>query len=89
MWKPVPSKAHAPGEKTPDEDEAMKAELAGSTKDDAELSMIVDLLRNDIGKVCTGGSVIVSQHKRLEAYQNVYHLVSVVEGTFWPKAEPP
>jgi para-aminobenzoate synthetase component 1 len=43
--------------------------------------MIVDLLRNDIGKVCAGGSVVVAQHKRLEAYQNVYHLVSVVEGT--------
>ena len=75
-----PIKGTRPRGKTPDEDEAMKAELAGSTKDDAELSMIVDLLRNDIGKVCTGGSVIVSQHKRLEAYQNVYHLVSVVEG---------
>jgi para-aminobenzoate synthetase component 1 len=43
--------------------------------------MIVDLLRNDIGKVCAKGSVVVAQHRRLEAYQNVYHLVSVVEGT--------
>ena len=42
--------------------------------------MIVDLLRNDIGKVCRVGSVRVMEHKRLEAYQNVYHLVSIVEG---------
>ena len=59
----------------------MRPARARSPKDDAELSMIVDLLRNDIGKVCAGGSVLVVQHKRLEAYQNVYHLVSVVEGT--------
>jgi para-aminobenzoate synthetase component 1 len=58
----------------------MRDALTGSRKDDAELSMIVDLLRNDIGKVCAAGSVKVAQHKRLEAYQNVYHLVSVVEG---------
>ncbi|MDD2901903.1 MAG: chorismate-binding protein, partial [Syntrophales bacterium] len=49
-------------------------------KDDAELSMIVDLLRNDLGKVCKARSVKVKEHKRLEAYQNVYHLVSIVTG---------
>jgi len=42
--------------------------------------MIVDLLRNDIGKVCKGGSVYVDEHKRLEAYENVFHLVSIVKG---------
>jgi para-aminobenzoate synthetase component 1 len=42
--------------------------------------MIVDLMRNDIGKVCRASSVKVKEHKRLEAYENVYHLVSVVEG---------
>ncbi|MEE4114001.1 MAG: aminodeoxychorismate synthase component I [Desulfobacteraceae bacterium] len=75
-----PIKGTRPRGKTPEEDREMKAELARSPKDDAELSMIVDLLRNDIGKVCDGGSVVVAQHKRLEAYQNVYHLVSAVEG---------
>jgi para-aminobenzoate synthetase component 1 len=75
-----PIKGTRPRGKTPDEDLQMKTALSESPKDDAELSMIVDLLRNDIGKVCTGGSVSVAQHKRLEAYQNVYHLVSVVEG---------
>lgn len=75
-----PIKGTRPRGKTPEEDRQMKTALTGSPKDDAELSMIVDLLRNDIGKVCVGGSVVVAQHKRLEAYRNVYHLVSVVEG---------
>ncbi|MEO8185434.1 MAG: chorismate-binding protein, partial [Deltaproteobacteria bacterium] len=59
-------------------------ELQESPKEDAELSMIVDLLRNDIGKVCRPGSVRVLEHKRLEAYQNVYHLVSIVKGELDP-----
>ena len=75
-----PIKGTRPRGATPEQDEHMRAELAHSPKDDAELSMIVDLLRNDIGRVCAGGSVFVAEHKRLEAYQNVYHLVSVVEG---------
>jgi len=66
--------------KTPAEDEALRTELQESRKEDAELSMIVDLLRNDIGKVCRPGSVRVVEHKRLEAYQNVYHQVSIVKG---------
>lgn len=75
-----PIKGTKPRGKTRAEDQKLKTQLAQSKKDDAELSMIVDLLRNDIGKVCKGGSVRVSEHKRLEAYKNVYHLVSVVEG---------
>jgi len=75
-----PIKGTRPRGRTPEEDEAMRRELAASLKDDAELSMIVDLLRNDLGKVCRGGTVKVKEHKRLEAYQNVYHLVSIVTG---------
>jgi para-aminobenzoate synthetase component 1 len=75
-----PIKGTRPRGETPTEDEALRAELQESTKEDAELSMIVDLLRNDIGKVCRPGSVRVAEHKRLEAYQNVYHLVSIVKG---------
>ncbi len=76
-----PIKGTRPRGKTPKEDKSLCLELKNSKKDDAELSMIVDLLRNDLGKVCRTGSVRVAQHKRLEAYRNVYHLVSVVEGT--------
>jgi para-aminobenzoate synthetase component 1 len=75
-----PIKGTRPRGNTPNEDETLGRELKQSKKDDAELSMIVDLLRNDIGKVCRAGSVRVAEHKRLEAYQNVFHLVSVVEG---------
>jgi para-aminobenzoate synthetase component 1 len=75
-----PIKGTRPRGKDDAEDRAMRDALAGSAKDDAELSMIVDLLRNDIGKVCAPGSVHVVEHKRLEAYQNVYHLVSLVVG---------
>ncbi len=55
-------------------------ELQNSLKDQAELTMIVDLMRNDISRVTKHGSVMVSEHKRLERYDNVFHLVSVVQG---------
>ncbi|MFC1828918.1 aminodeoxychorismate synthase component I [Thermodesulfobacteriota bacterium] len=74
-----PIKGTRPRGKTPAEDEKLRQELKLSKKDDAELSMIVDLLRNDMGRVSRAGSVRVAEHKRLEAYQNVYHLVSIVE----------
>ena len=51
-----------------------------SEKDQAELYMIIDLLRNDIGKVCRPGSVRVLDRKRIEAYENVYQLIGIVEG---------
>ncbi len=75
-----PIKGTRPRGGTPDDDAALRAELAASPKDDAELSMIVDLLRNDLGKVCEPGTVRVAEHKRIEAYRNVYHLVSRVTG---------
>jgi para-aminobenzoate synthetase component 1 len=75
-----PIKGTRPRGRTPEEDEVQRQELVASPKDDAELSMIVDLLRNDLGKVCQARTVEVKEHKRLEAYQNVYHLVSIATG---------
>ncbi len=75
-----PIKGTRPRGRNEKEDAGLRKELFESPKDDAELSMIVDLLRNDIGKACRAGSVRVADHKRVEAYTNVYHLVSVVEG---------
>jgi para-aminobenzoate synthetase component 1 len=75
-----PIKGTRPRGKTIAEDHVFREDLLNSAKDDAELSMIVDLMRNDLGRVCAGGTVRVSEHRRLEAYHNVFHLVSVVTG---------
>jgi len=64
---------------TPDEDQINRKILLNSTKDAAELAMIVDLLRNDLGKISRPGSVKVREFKRLEPYNNVYHLISIVD----------
>ena len=65
---------------SPGEDARLKEELLSSAKDEAELSMIVDLIRNDLGRICEIGSVKVESHKNIEAYQNVFHLDSTVKG---------
>lgn len=75
-----PIKGTRPRGANPTEDKRFAHDLLTSKKDAAELSMIVDLMRNDLGKVCAAGTVHVAEHKRLEAYQNVYHLISIVEG---------
>lgn len=66
--------------KTPGEDDLLARDLLQNPKDDSELSMIVDLLRNDLGRVCKPRSIRVEEHKRLETYRNVHHLVSIVKG---------
>lgn len=62
------------------DDERLKNELIDSEKDAAELVMIVDLERNDLGRVCRYGSVHVPELRRIEAYPTVWHTVAVVEG---------
>lgn len=55
-------------------------DLLASAKDNAELAMIIDLLRNDLGRVCRFGTVSVAEPRRLEAHPTVLHLVGTVRG---------
>ncbi len=59
----------------------MREELTRSVKDQAELNMIVDLERNDLGRVCAIGSIRVSESRVIEAHPTVYHGAATIEGT--------
>ncbi len=75
-----PIKGTRPRGKTPAEDRRLADELVRSEKDNAELAMIVDLERNDLGRVCQYGTVRVSRARGLETFPTVHHLVATVEG---------
>jgi anthranilate synthase/aminodeoxychorismate synthase-like glutamine amidotransferase len=73
---------------TPAEDEAMAAELRADPKEQAEHTMLVDLVRNDLARVSQPGSVRVGERMSVERYRHVMHLVSRVEGTLRAGVHP-
>ncbi len=75
-----PIKGTRPRGKSPEEDRALARALLASAKDRAENTMIVDLERNDIGRVCRYGTVKVTELAVLETYPTVFHLTSTVAG---------
>ncbi|MBI1884008.1 MAG: aminodeoxychorismate synthase component I [Chlamydiae bacterium] len=79
-----PIKGTRPRGKSLIEDKILQEELLKSPKDAAELLMIIDLERNDLGKVCEYGSIHVPSLKHLERHPTVFHLVGTIEGDLKP-----
>lgn len=72
----------------PADDAAVKARLLGSSKERAEHIMLIDLERNDLGRICVPGSVRVEELMAVETYAFVHHIESVVAGRLRPDVHP-
>lgn len=84
-----PIKGTRPRSGDPKTDKALLEDLKTSQKDRAENVMIVDLLRNDLSRVCEDGSMKVSALCELETFETVHHLVSIISGQLRSGMSPP
>jgi anthranilate synthase component 1 len=72
---------------TPEHDAALEHELLADPKENAEHVMLVDLARNDLGRVASSGSVHVDPYRKIERYSHVMHIVSGVQGLVAPERD--
>lgn len=79
--KTAPMKGTAPRGETPEKDASAAAELAADTKNRAENLMILDMARNDLGKICETGSVKAERIFHVDTYKTLHQMISVADGT--------
>jgi anthranilate synthase component 1 len=72
---------------TPRRDQSLERQLSNSPKENAEHLMLVDLGRNDLGRVCRPGSITVPVFRRIDRYSHVMHIVSEVQGSLKRSAD--
>lgn len=84
----MPIKGTRPRARDKATDRRLAGELRDSQKDQAELNMITDLLRNDLGKICQPGTVKVTELRKITAYPTVWHAHSKIEGELMPEISP-
>ena len=83
-----PSAGTRPRHSDPAQDRALREQLLAHPKERAEHVMLIDLERNDLGRLCEPGSVVVDEMMTLESYAHVHHIVSNISGRLRPGTPP-
>ena len=86
--KTSPIKGTRPRGLNKDEDKALKKDLIDNSKDKAELNMITDLMRNDLGAICEVGSVKITDNRVISGYPTLWHTHTTIEGRLVPEMRP-